>query len=400
MSVRKQMLEAQQLIQKKQYTEARAILMGIDHPKAREWLKKLDEIAGPARPQSGAGQRQRYIPEDWTPGRPPFDPLRIPAGVAFTVFMINRATRYTWRDTTINESDFTGLLPEITLLIIGIAFAFFLFTGIPLATNWRRLGRPRWSTYTLFVTIPALIAFPIVMLMQAYFVERMNVMLTFVTMVGIALLTGIGIAYPVAMVILQTSAYRKWNERDFRPMLHHQYPWDNALTGIFIFIGLCILGIFIVYEETPPFKTYATSDTTLSYPWHWGSDPCEAEAGIECITEIRRSINRVYHYITFVKYPRGSWITSADVEEGRRPEFLAENPNAVVENVVDFTLDGLPARYRDTLENYDTVCTRRVRRIYVVYGDQVYYLISRSCVQDWALYEPQLMAIVNTLDLH
>lgn len=404
MSIREQMLEAQQHIQKKQYAEAREILMGIDHPKAREWLQKLDEIAlSPSQPQNSAQQKGRYIPEDWTPRRPPFDPLRIPAGVAFTVFIINRATRYTWRGEAINldETDFIGLLPEITLLIIGIAFAFLLFTGVPLATNWRRLGRPRWSTYTLLVTIPALIAFPIVMLLQAFYVERMNVMLTFLMMVGIAILTGIGVAYPTAMVILQVNPYRKWNERDFRPMLYHQYPWDNALTGIFVFIGLCILGIFIVYEEMPPFKTLNTGDVTLNYPWHWRAASCPGEPNIECIYAIRRRQSDRNYHINFVKYSRGPWVTSADVEEGRRANFLAESPDVVVAEVVDFTLDGLPARYRDTIENdSDSGCTERVRRIYVVYGDLAYHFVSSACLQNWAAYEPQFMAIVNTLDLH
>lgn len=39
------LLAAKELIQEKRYAEARAILKTIDHPTAREWLKKLDEIA-------------------------------------------------------------------------------------------------------------------------------------------------------------------------------------------------------------------------------------------------------------------------------------------------------------------------------------------------------------------
>ena len=39
------LLEAQQLIKARDYLAARRLLLTIDHPKAREWLDKLDEIA-------------------------------------------------------------------------------------------------------------------------------------------------------------------------------------------------------------------------------------------------------------------------------------------------------------------------------------------------------------------
>lgn len=39
------MKRAQELIQEKRYDEARAILKTVDHPKARDWLAKLDKIA-------------------------------------------------------------------------------------------------------------------------------------------------------------------------------------------------------------------------------------------------------------------------------------------------------------------------------------------------------------------
>ncbi len=41
---REKMLEAKSLIEKRQYSQARQILETVDHPRAREWLGKLDEI--------------------------------------------------------------------------------------------------------------------------------------------------------------------------------------------------------------------------------------------------------------------------------------------------------------------------------------------------------------------
>jgi hypothetical protein len=40
-------IQARELIREERYDEARAILRGIDHPKAQQWLAKLDEIAPP-----------------------------------------------------------------------------------------------------------------------------------------------------------------------------------------------------------------------------------------------------------------------------------------------------------------------------------------------------------------
>ncbi len=57
---KEQMLAARELIKNKQYDQARVILENIDHPKAKEWLMKLDGMAPsksaaavkPARPKA------------------------------------------------------------------------------------------------------------------------------------------------------------------------------------------------------------------------------------------------------------------------------------------------------------------------------------------------------------
>lgn len=51
---KQKMLAARELIKEKRYPEARAILKTIDHPTAREWLAKLDEVA-PEKKESRLG---------------------------------------------------------------------------------------------------------------------------------------------------------------------------------------------------------------------------------------------------------------------------------------------------------------------------------------------------------
>lgn len=56
MDIKEQVLRARELIQEQRYAEARAILVNVDHPKAREWIAKIDEVA-PEIAESAAVQR-------------------------------------------------------------------------------------------------------------------------------------------------------------------------------------------------------------------------------------------------------------------------------------------------------------------------------------------------------
>jgi hypothetical protein len=62
---KQKMLAARELIQEKRYAEARALLKTIDDPKAKEWLKKLDEIDPPfptlSAPGGGESAYEPYL---------------------------------------------------------------------------------------------------------------------------------------------------------------------------------------------------------------------------------------------------------------------------------------------------------------------------------------------------
>jgi DNA-binding transcriptional ArsR family regulator len=63
-------IQARELIKEKRYDEARAILRGIDHPTAREWLAKLDKLAPePPVPESAPAEPetppQAAAPAPW-----------------------------------------------------------------------------------------------------------------------------------------------------------------------------------------------------------------------------------------------------------------------------------------------------------------------------------------------
>lgn len=52
---------AKQLIQKKQYDQARALLETVDHPTATKWLAKLDEIAPKSHPKAKGNRSTRRL---------------------------------------------------------------------------------------------------------------------------------------------------------------------------------------------------------------------------------------------------------------------------------------------------------------------------------------------------
>jgi hypothetical protein len=59
-----QFIQARELIKEKRYDEARAILRGIDHPRAREWLAKLDQLTPPPRSELFSIQEQMAVARD------------------------------------------------------------------------------------------------------------------------------------------------------------------------------------------------------------------------------------------------------------------------------------------------------------------------------------------------
>jgi hypothetical protein len=58
MTIRDRMLEAQALIKARRYAEARQILRTVQHPKAREWEAKLNQIAPEIRPAVSTSRRR------------------------------------------------------------------------------------------------------------------------------------------------------------------------------------------------------------------------------------------------------------------------------------------------------------------------------------------------------
>lgn len=401
MSIREQMYQAQEHIQNKQYAEARELLMGVDHPKAREWLEKLDAMAStPAPPQNNAQQKGRYIPQNWRPGYVPINPnyivYAISVPVAILTFFMRRALRA--RDLV------DDIIPNVVVHSIALACLMLVMCTVPYAINWGRLARPRWGVYTFLVAVVTLLVIPVAVLLFLQFIEANQFIPAMLTMVALATATGIGIALPAATMTLQDGAYKKWDTDNVKPVLYHQYPWDTAQIGILGFVIVCIIGAFIIYAVEQPFKTFTNDELSLRYPSAWSGLDCPYnDDRPNCVMYIRRpyadkTFN--HHDIFLLKYPRESLLTAVDAEAYWHDGLRERHPNKGVVEVQDITIDGVPARYVDTIEPHRYACTYRERTIFIVYKESAYHIRARSCDTDWAALEPLMMNVVRGLDLH
>ncbi len=70
--VRDKMFEARDLIQAKRYPQARALLVSIDHPKATEWLRKLDDVEARERSMGTQVVHQRQTTAETLETRNPY----------------------------------------------------------------------------------------------------------------------------------------------------------------------------------------------------------------------------------------------------------------------------------------------------------------------------------------
>lgn len=71
-AVRDKMFEARDLIQAKQYAQARALLVTIDHPKAYEWLQKLDDVEARERSMGTRAVHQQQMAAETLETRNPY----------------------------------------------------------------------------------------------------------------------------------------------------------------------------------------------------------------------------------------------------------------------------------------------------------------------------------------
>jgi hypothetical protein len=138
-TVKEQMLKAQDLIKAKRYDEARKILVKIDHPKAQEWLAKIDnrEPVSSVRPAGAKPKReaqpvkakvgtQRFLRNLWG-----IITLLSCGWIAFGLIATSSAVNQVMSTPVPGDETMQAAAVVGTGLGAGLGITFFVCTGLP-----------------------------------------------------------------------------------------------------------------------------------------------------------------------------------------------------------------------------------------------------------------------------
>lgn len=241
--IKQTLSEASQLIKQKRYIEARVLLQQIpDHPTARQWLAKLDEIAPGVLPPPPPPPLSDPAPSPSArPTEEPVDPAKIAMWqIYFTPIMMWKYTK-----------------------------------------NWARLGKPEWGTTTGWA---GLLLFAWIIAGLIALVVDIESILSLGLLISGALTN---LAFWIIIGHLQQGAYKTWTAtRDWDALRAHPYRVDNVIR---IVIGICVILIVVftglLWSETQAptyendylsltydrdFKTFDTSDYGVCEDYNYG----------------------------------------------------------------------------------------------------------------------------------
>jgi hypothetical protein len=112
-------------------------------------------------------------------------------------------------------------------------------SGVLLGLNWKRLGKPEWTTRTIIAAIIVpLLGLGYILGMLFFISNSLNnqIMLPLI-MIGVGVIFG----FVAALAYLQWGAYQKWKKHhDISGMLAHQYNFKRAAGVVILFIAAMI----------------------------------------------------------------------------------------------------------------------------------------------------------------
>ena len=347
---REQLERARELLQQKQYPQARALLKTIDHPTALKWLAKLDEIA-PERPVA-----------------PSFNPVSNEIRAANTV---ESPPRYKpWNPNFIGGMTF---------------FATSFVSGTALSLNWRRLGKPDYLAPTLLLTfaLPGLVVLVLLTLMNSATRTGVNAISTFPIAFIVMLSASANLFFIFGVTALQYRGYKAWQKHGDIALQQYKYPvyqYSAIFVGsavLFALVASVILWSDLEARSTP--RTLTSGNVTFSYLPAWEIvdvqqvEGCD-DRGIRCIAALSLS---PFHFtsLLMVEFSVEEGTTAIDVEKSSWDYLLECSPCAVELDVRnDVMVGSRPAVTRQyTHTEWDGTGERSyVVQTYVVVGNYGY----------------------------
>lgn len=152
---------------------------------------------------------------------------------------------------------------------------------IGLALNWKRLGKPQWTSVTIFILLMlaslAIVSFIIVEKVEA--AQSLDAVPFGIWLIGSITLT-------IAITDLQRTPYEIWNtEHDTAGMLAHIYNFKKALfQAIFLIVLGTGIGIFVMLTNRETFETFEDSALRVTYSSEWEAVEPSSQASCQQIT--------------------------------------------------------------------------------------------------------------------
>ncbi len=382
MGIRQQVETARELIRQGRYVEARALLVTIDHPGARQWIARIDARL--------LAERRELAPHQPPAQAVPVEPTRI---------YVTSRPDYSHSGAVESSQPWH---PDSILSMI-----FYLTTvgaGIGFALNWRRLGKPQWLLPTLLATtlLPVISVVLMLVVLAGSFndpqvrarrlVEGTPVpdALLVGAVAGLALASTFGIT--LALRSLQTQTYNRWlmgadrdSLRRFRP--HLTLP--AALVLGTAFAGAALVSLLLLTTDTP--RSFANGGFSMRVAGGWADRPVrlhpdcaalEREPGIQCILFISDTPGYALHLLVL----RVDLIEPTPAEELERASWAEMADFAVGERTLESsTIDGLPAVTRTfiALDASDPLDGRAyMRQTFVVEGTTAFLLSVSTIAED------------------
>lgn len=298
----------------------------------------------------------------------------------------------------------------IVLMCLQLILPPFVVGGI-LGWNWRRFNRGLAGRITVYGTIGLVIVQIILFAIVAVgAIENPGPgsALTRAHMIGF--LAGATVAlnygFNVFVGLLQhqiLAAYRQ--TQDTRKLTDHPYrPAIPLLIVTIPTIGLGVLAGLYVNSQFLPWRYYEQGISVL-VPASWHEETCDFAigSGYDCMMQFgweTLSDDNTWATVIVGRYEPGQWESIAVLEEFRREERLTYQPDSVVEFVEDTTINGYPARIRETRNpGQPGRCTWVDQQIYVENGDTVYHFTLQSnCEWLWNSRQGEMWGMVNSLE--
>jgi hypothetical protein len=370
MDTQKYLQIAQHYIKKQDYNRARSILQKMDHAQARKLLREIDRIApetapvpvqrAKSKPVKELDEFETFLLED---DDPPEKPKRKP------------------------KLDDTRYVQKPFNPGAWFVFGFFtttLVTNIALAFNWRRLGKREWfaETLVLGIGLPVALFALLVALFVAYFRGSDAALAPLLALT--ALVSGLNLAFTLALVGLQSRTHRLWEQDDIQGMLTYEYPMKKAFALGAVLTLLVALGGYLNYKDMFLYGTYTDGTISLTYPPRWQLTGCEPNAAKECLMNLdKHDWTTQSSSIYIFRYDNTGFSTGAEYEEYHRSSYLSDDPAARITALQEVMLDGHPARVRQVQWGNDK-CADHARRFYVVHENSMYMIhMGSTCEQLW-----------------